>query len=118
MGIFNDFLENAKAVVYKVGEKASDAYDITKLNTIKARHERDLAKQYKALGVKYYGAFKSNELEKTDFSKELSEIEDLIEQLDNTKKQIDNIKNMKRCPVCSKLIKADETYCSECGSKL
>ena len=118
MGMFNDLLENAKAVVQKFGEKANDVYDITKLNSIKSRINCDIEKSYKALGNKYYILAKSEQLETADFSKEISALEELHAQRDTIANQIDDLKKLKRCPVCSKPQSGDKPFCADCGAKL
>ncbi len=118
MGLFNDFLENAKAVVLKFGEKANDVYDITKLNAIKSRISCDMDKTYKALGNKYYILSKNEKLEGADFSSELSTLDELHTQYDTIVNQIENLKKMKRCPVCGKAQSGDKPFCADCGSKL
>lgn len=118
MGMFNDLLENAKAVVQKFGEKANDVYDITKLNAVKSRIGCDIDKGYKALGNKYYSLAKGSQLDTADFSKELSSLDELHAQYDTIVKQIEDLKNLKRCPVCGKAQSSDKPFCADCGSKL
>lgn len=118
MGMFNDILENAKAVVQKFGEKANDVYDITKLNAVKSRINCDIEKNYKSLGNKYYILAKSSQLDTADFSKELTSLDELHTQLDTIVKQINDLKNLKRCPVCGKAQNGDKPFCADCGSKL
>ncbi|MBR2715273.1 MAG: hypothetical protein IKB73_03595 [Ruminococcus sp.] len=118
MGMINDFIENAKVVVQKFGEKANDTYDIAKLKSVKCRINNDIEKKYKALGNKYYILSKENKLEDADFKAEITALDELYAQYDSIVKQIDNVKNMKRCPVCSKLQSGDKPFCAYCGSKL
>ncbi len=118
MGMLNDFLENAKNCVYKVSEKASDTYDIAKLNCTKSRIKSDIDKCYKAVGNKYYICVKNDRLDKADFSAEISKIDELHTQLENIQQQINFAKNLKRCPVCGKAQNGDKPFCADCGSKL
>ena len=118
MGMFNDLLENTKAVVQKFGEKANDVDDITKLNAVKTRINCDIEKSYKALGNKYYILSKSSQLDTADFSKEISALDELHAQKETIIKQIDDIKKQKRCPVCGKAQSGDKPFCADCGSKL
>ncbi len=118
MGMFNDFLENTKVVVEKISEKTSDAYDIAKLNCTKSHLSCDIDKVYKALGNKYYLLSKSSRLDEADFSKELLKLDDLHAQLENIKKQIDDAKNLRRCPVCGKAQSNDKPFCADCGAKI
>lgn len=118
MGMFNDLLENAKAIVLKFGEKANDVYDITKLNAVKTRISSDIDKAYKALGNKYYILSKGEKLEGSDFSSELSTLDELHTQYDTIVNQIDDLKKMKRCPVCGKAQSGEKPFCADCGSKL
>ncbi len=118
MGMFNDFLENTKVVVEKISDKAADAYDITKLNCTKSHLSSDIDKVYKALGNKYYILSKSSKLAEADFSKELEKLDELHAQLENIEKQIDDVKKLKRCPVCGKAQSNDKPFCADCGAKI
>lgn len=118
MGMFNDLLENSKAIAQKFGEKANDVYDITKLNAHKSRINSDIEKAYKALGNKYYLLAKGEKIDSADFSTEIANIDELISQRDNLLKQIEDIKNLKRCPVCGKAQSNDKPFCADCGTKL
>lgn len=118
MGMFNDFIDNAKAVAQKVGEKTSDAYDITKLSAVKCRISNDINKNLKALGKQYYTLYKDNKLDTAVFSKQIAVLDDLYAQYDTIVKQIDDIKNLKRCPVCGKAQDTDKPFCADCGAKL
>ncbi|MBE6824099.1 MAG: hypothetical protein E7513_02010 [Ruminococcaceae bacterium] len=118
MGMFNDFLENTKVVVEKVSEKASDAYDIAKLNCTKSHLSADINKCFKELGNKYYILAKSSKLDEADFSKELQKLDELHAQLENIEKQIDDVKKLKRCTVCGKAQSGDKPFCADCGAKI
>ncbi len=118
MGIFNDILENAKEVFLKFGDKANDVYDVTKLNALKVRISSDIDKEYKKLGNEYYQLHKREELNTADFSETLSSLDELHNQYDTIVKQIEDIKNLKRCPVCGKAQENDKPFCADCGSKL
>lgn len=118
MGMFNDILENAKAVAIKFGEKANDVYDITKLSAVKGRISSEIDKCYKALGNKYYILHKEEKLMNADFSSELSALDELHTQYDTIVKQINDLKNIKRCPVCGNAQNTDKPFCADCGAKL
>lgn len=118
MGMFNDFLDNAKAVVQKVGEKANDVYDISKLSTVKCRINGDINKNLTALGKQYYTLAKDSKLDTADFSQQIATLDDLYAQHDTIVKQIENLKNLKRCPVCGKAQSNDKPFCADCGAKL
>ena len=118
MGMFNDFLDNAKAVVQKMGEKANDVYDISKLSTVKCRLSSDINKSLTALGKKYYTLAKDSKLDTADFREQIATLDDLYAQHDTIVKQIENLKNLKRCPVCGKAQDSDKPFCADCGAKL
>ncbi|MBQ8861065.1 MAG: hypothetical protein IJ015_07010 [Ruminococcus sp.] len=118
MGMFNDFLENVKAVAIEFGEKANDIYDVTKLKAVKTRISNDINKNYKSLGNKYYILNKGGKLDGADFSKEIATLDELHDQYDTIVKQINELKNLKRCPVCSKPQNGDKPFCADCGAKL
>ncbi len=118
MGMFNDVLENAKDAFFKFGEKANDVYDITKLSALKNRISSDIDKEYKKLGKEYYKLSKSDNFNTADFSSFLSTLDELHAQYDTIVKQIEDIKSLKRCPVCGKAQEKDKPFCADCGSKL
>ncbi len=118
MGMINDIIENAKEVFLKFGEKANDAYDVTKLNALKSRIGSDIDKAYKKLGEEYYQVCKSEKLDTADFSALLSTLDELHAQYDTIVKQIEDIKNLKRCPVCGRAQENVKPFCADCGAKL
>lgn len=118
MGMFNDILENAKEVFLKFGEKANDVYDVTKLGALKSRIGSDIDKEHKKLGKEYYQLHKSGKLDTADFSDLLSSLDELHTQYDTIVKQIEDIKSLKRCPVCGRAQEGNKPFCADCGSKL
>lgn len=118
MGLFNDILENAKAVMTDFGEKANDVYDVTKLNALKCRIKSDIDKAHKALGERYYTLAKDSKLDTADLSAEIKVLDELYAQYDAVKKQIDDIKKLKRCKVCGNTQTTDKPFCADCGAKL
>lgn len=118
MGLFNDILENAKAVMVDFGEKANDVYDVTKLNALKCRIKSDIDKAQKALGETYYTLAKESKLDTADLSEQINAIDELYVQFDAVTKQIDDIKKLKRCKVCGNTQAHDKPFCADCGAKL
>ncbi len=115
MTTFNDFLTNAKSAAKSAEQKISDCYDLTKLKITKSKVESEMNDKFKELGEKYYDMAKSGE--EADFSADIESIDELKEELNNIDIQIANAKNMKSCPVCSKLVDKDAKFCSSCGNK-
>lgn len=117
MGMLNDIFVNAKVIVNKVGEKTNDVCDIAKLNALKGRIKKDAYNVYEELGRKYYSLYRKGDIELADFTEELEELDDLHAQYDNVLKQIEDAKNVKRCPVCNSKQNNDNTFCAECGAE-
>lgn len=117
MGMFNDFLVNAKVIAHKAGEKACDMYDVTKLKTIKSRIASDIQKNFISIGKKYYNLSKDNSFSSEEVANEMSALDDLYVQYDSITSQIDDAKNQKRCPVCGAAQNKEKPFCADCGSK-
>ncbi len=117
MGMFRDFLVNAKAVAHKAEQKACDVYDIAKLKTIKQRIASDIQKNFISIGKKYYNLSKDDAFCVSNVEQEISALDELYVQYNSIVGQIDDAKKLKRCPVCGATQNKEKPFCADCGSK-
>ena len=126
------FFEKLNQVAKNLGDKTTDAIEITKLNTKIASETMACAEQLKKIGEFYYQKFASgNEVDaevmefctaakahydaietaQTEIEKIKSENEAAVPEV--TKKEVEN-----RCPSCSAVNAPNTKFCQNCGMKL
>ncbi len=115
------------AFINKVGSKISelghgvvkqtkDFTGVARLNSAISAGERKIAKLYATIGENYYNAHKDDE--QNEQSELIAQVNDLFSEIEATRKQIDKIKGIGKCPVCGAEVGKGYAFCSSCGHKL
>lgn len=118
MGIFEDVLLNAKAVVGTVGKKAGEVVDISKLKLAAADLKSELTQKYQILGRITYEEMSSGK-DYTDNKKEVADkIKELKAHLESVNDMIASAKNKVKCSSCGAYNAKDAVFCNNCGEKL
>ena len=118
MGIFEDVLINARAVVDTVGKKAGEVIDISKLKLAAADLKLELSQKYQILGRVTYEEMTTGK-DYTSTKKELSEkIRELKEHLDSVNDMIADAKQKTKCAACGTYNAKGAVFCNNCGEKL
>lgn len=118
MGILDDVMVNVKSAAEVVGKKAGQIVDITKLKMNVSDLNSEINKRYMELGQKVYNSKKSGECCEADISEKVTEIDDLILQMNAIVQEIGTLQNKITCPVCGNQCSADASFCVNCGAKL
>ena len=114
------FFENLGKKISRVGEvtvdKTKKVTNIAIVNTKISEAERKIEKLYKDLGEAYcvnFGDNPANELKIIidDINLKKSEIEEL-------RKELDDIKGVKKCNNCGENIDSTAAFCPKCGAQI
>lgn len=104
----------------KVTDRAQNVVEIGKLNTQITNIEREVGLYYKRMGEVFYEGFQSKDMSKAE--KEMVELARtcglLLEERDEIKYKIADLKNERLCPSCGKSVAKEALFCQFCGSKL
>lgn len=117
-----DFLENAvnkaKEVFDVAYKKTEDVVNTGKQKLDVANLENKLNKDYQKLGEIYFELIKESD-DLQDVTLELKNaICEKQEKIAKIKKELNDAKNKRICPVCSVSIDKNAVFCSACGAKL
>ena len=123
MAFFEDLTKKAKNVAAVAADKAKDAAEITKLSVAIAGEQREIDKNYRAIGEWYVNEYEG----------EIPEaVRDLLEAINTSKAKIAELEAAKValkegapaaaapagkiCPICG--AQADSKFCPQCGAPM
>ncbi len=113
----------------KLGEKATQTYQVTKEKAITLSEEikmktqisklkRQINNKYRKIGNIVYDEVKNGKNSINDeIITECDEISKFKDEIVKLEKDILSIKKMKKCVNCGAEIELDDTYCSKCGKQ-
>ena len=114
MTFFTKLGETITATGKDVSQKAKELTGIAKLNLdIKAK-EDFVERQYMEIGKQYFGLHKEDE---EPLFEEIALIRDTLQEIEQLKAEIDDMKGKKKCPSCGATVGQDDAYCNKCGAK-
>lgn len=106
----------------KIAEASRDVADKTKELTDTAKVKLDMKNkedyiesQYTSIGKQY---FESHQFDDSDEYPQIAMIKAAMDEIDELKAQLMNIKGAKECPNCHQMVPMDAEYCSFCGAKV
>lgn len=113
--------EKAKAVAEIASEKAKDATDAAKINMEIMSEQREMDKNYKAIGQWFVSEFEGEIPDAVkDVVAAVMASKEKIAELEASKPKKEEIEepeaNVKVCPVCG--VAADSKFCPECGAPM
>lgn len=114
----NDLLNAAKGWADLAGKKANEAVEVSKLQINNVKINGDLQKAYEKLGAFVYKMHKEDDSNEELILMCISEIDDLMEQLEDNEKKINEARHKVKCPSCEAVNELDAIYCIKCGAKI
>lgn len=118
MGILEDVVINAKSAANAVGKSATKLYDLSKLKVSAADLNGDINKHFESLGRIVYDGKQTGEDNSALIEDSVKTIENLYESLAAINQQIDELKNLVKCPKCGFENALGSNYCNCCGAKI
>lgn len=118
MGILEDVVINAKSAANAVGKGATKLYDLSKLKISSADLNGDINKHFEALGRIVYDGKQTGEDNSALIADSIKIIEELYASLAAINQQIDELKNLVKCPKCGFENALGSSYCNCCGAKI
>ena len=112
--------DNLKGSLFAAGrdvsQKAKEVSEVAKLKMDIHTKEDFIEKQFASLGRAYYEANKENVSEAD--AEQFAVIKEAFEEIERMKQQVLDIQGVVQCPNCGKKVPADNSFCSDCGTKL
>ena len=116
MSVFDDILTTAKNAADVVGKKAIQVKDISRLRLSIIELNKEIGRNFEALGRLVYDAGKSGNSYDVDDS--VAAIDELYEELSILSDEMNRLRGRVVCPCCGKENTLDATFCSKCGNRL
>lgn len=115
-----NFLQKIKNGAGKVTDRAQNAVEIGRLNTQITNIEREMDLYYQKLGEVFYEGYRLKNMSKAETEMiELAKTCDLLlEERNELRTQIAELKNERLCYQCNKAVAEDAMFCQYCGEKL
>lgn len=114
------FFDKLKKQVVEVGQttaqKTKDIAEIVKLTSDVSEEEKKIKTAYEKMGELYFNL--NAEKAEGDFAPFVEAVNSSKAKLEELKKELSKLKGVKQCEVCGKEIKAEDTFCSGCGSEV
>ena len=118
MANFNELLNAAKGWADLAGKKANEAVEISKLQINNAKLNGELQKAYEKLGAFVYKMEKDNECNEELIKMCVTEIDELMAQMEENTAKINEVRRKVKCPVCEAVNDLNAIYCIKCGAKI
>ena len=123
MAFFDELSKKVKETASVAGEKAKDAAELAKINVAIAGEQREIDKNFRAIGEWFVN----------EYSGEIPEaVKDLVEAVAASKEKIAELEAskpgkdepadeepksaLKTCPICG--AQADSKFCTQCGAPM
>ncbi len=110
--------EFASRTANSAGKKASEVYNISKLNLKTFDLNTDIEGAYKKLGKLLYASHCNEETNAEEIEACLLEIDEKMAEIEEIRAQIAELSSSVKCPECGKMNNKTCRFCSQCGEKL
>lgn len=112
------FFDNIGKKISQTGQsaiqKTKQMADVAKLNSDVSDEEKKITNIFYQIGQLYVSLHKDNP--ESDFEVLIEQLSEAQAKIENLKKQIQDIKGVKRCTICGAEIPNNATFCSSCGT--
>ncbi len=112
MGLFDEITSTVVNAGQVVGDKVKTAVDMTKATYEVKDTEHKLRDAYAELGRRYYQEHSE------DSEEDFTEIEALLEKLEEKKETVEVLKKTQNCPTCGASVSKESAFCPKCGEKM
>lgn len=114
MDFFNKLGDVISETGKDVSQKMADLTGIARLNMDVRKREDFVKKQYLEIGKQYYDLHKEDG---EPFFQEINLIRETLQEIEELKAQIAELKGKKKCSVCGAVNEDEAMYCIKCGAK-
>jgi len=95
--------------------KAKEMKDSAKISLDIKDRENSIQKMYRELGKAYYQDHKDDI--SPEYSDRIASIKAAFEEIGELKSNLDDVRGVRRCPNCGKVISPEAKFCASCGEK-
>ncbi len=114
MGFFDDLSRKVSDAGQTAVQKTKEMSDIARINSLVSQNETKINNLYTQIGKLYVEKYGVDGAE--SFTELVNGIKEAEKQNEDYKKQVQDIKGVRRCPSCGAEVPKDAAFCSSCGS--
>lgn len=126
MSVLDEVLEKAKTAADYAGKKTSEWVELSKLKYSESQIKGQIKTTCQKLGQTVYDQKKAEQnapegeapMDNGMADQCINEIDTLLEELDDVKKKIADLRHLQLCPNCKADNDDNAVFCSKCGTKL
>ncbi|NLY44046.1 MAG: hypothetical protein GX066_08795 [Clostridiaceae bacterium] len=112
--IKNKVAETAKNAI----KKSNEIVEIAKINLAIGDSQSRINSLLRDVGKIIYDAYKAGDYFAEEISSKCLEIDEIVDNVNNLRKKLCQLKNIKICPQCEKENERDACFCSRCGYRI
>lgn len=116
MGFFDDLGKKVTDAGQKAVQKTKEISEIASINSKISQNENKINQLYFQIG-KIYVSLHRNDCE-DDFKEMINTINELEQQIETFKDQVQEIKGIQHCPKCGAEVQSSVSFCSSCGAPI
>ncbi len=117
MAFFENLGKKVGEAAQAAAKKSSELMEVTKINMNITQEEDKIKKLYTEMGKKIYEDYCSDPGSASQFAEQCEAIGTHRETIDNLKKRIREVKNIRVCDGCGEEIDKSTMFCPKCGAK-
>ncbi|MCD7922693.1 MAG: zinc ribbon domain-containing protein [Clostridiales bacterium] len=114
-----DFFNKLGSSISSAGKdglnKAKEMKDSAKISLDIKERENSIQKMYRELGKAYYQDHKDDI--SSEYSDRIASIKAAFEEIGELKSNLDDVRGIRRCPHCGKVVSPEAKFCASCGEK-
>ncbi|OQB16096.1 MAG: Rad50 zinc hook motif protein [Firmicutes bacterium ADurb.Bin193] len=116
--IFEDIKKTFSRAAGKFAKKSGEVLEVSKLTLAISAANSDIKEEYEKIGRIIYEGREKNDLTTEELNAHFEAIDGLLAKIGEYRQKLNEIKNVRVCPVCGAELSKDSTFCAKCGEKL
>lgn len=114
MSFWENLGQKATETTGKAVQKAKELSELAKLNSMVSEEEKKINSSYGQIGRIYVSMHRADY--EAEFAGLIASISEGEQKIEEWRRQIQDIKGVKRCANCGAEVPADAAFCSACGA--
>lgn len=100
------------------GKKATEVFNVSKLNLAIFDLNNDVNTLYKEIGRMIYLSHRNEDTSAELLQAKLEEVDGKLQEIELLQAEIETLRDVKECKACGTKMGKDAQYCKSCGSKI
>lgn len=117
MSFFKDLSKKISDVAKEAAKKSSSFMEVTNLSVQIDKEQREIDNAFYEIGKSVYENYSQDSWVESKFGQKMEKIRMWQDNIENLKKEIARLKNIKVCQSCGEELTAEVLFCSKCGAK-